>query len=338
MFINEILLKKLITSNFSILPNCKRAIHLGVRFYLYNEKHNIIGVRRMKKTSKRVIIGLLIFGVLASGFIVKQRSDLRFIIVNSFNQSLMEKADLENKKIEEEKLLRVSIEDIKDDKDNIIYNNDLALINKENPVGDNFNQNLVEYKDSGVRMDQELVKPYEALSKAVKEKTGESLYIMSSFRTKEEQQEIFNQDNKLATIPGTSEHETGLALDIYVKHFAGYGFLKSDAGQLVNKDSFKYGFIIRYPAFKKQITGIAFEPWHIRYVGFPHAEIIYKNKLTLEEYIEKLEIGNFYEYDNYLISRQNGDNIKILDGLSNLVVSPDNMGNYIISGQIKDEK
>lgn len=292
----------------------------------------------MKKTRKRIIIGLLFALLIISGLIIKKRSDLRFIIVNSFNQSLMEKADLEKKIIEEEKLLVISIEDIKKKKDNIIYNNSLALINKENPIGENFDQNLVDYKDSGVRMDQDLVEPYEALSKGVKEKTGENLYIMSSFRTREEQLEIFNEDSKLATIPGASEHETGLALDIYVKYFAGHGFLKSEAGQYVNRESFKYGFIIRYPAFKKYITGITFEPWHIRYVGFPHAEIIYKNNLTLEEYIEKLEIGTFYEYENYLISRQKGDNIKILNGLSNIVVSPDNMGNYIVSGQIKEER
>ena len=52
--------------------------------------------------------------------------------------------------------------------------------------------------------------------------------------------------------------------------------------------------IIRYPEGKEDVTGIGFEPWHIRYVGIPHAKIMYRNNWTLEEYYENLEVGDFY--------------------------------------------
>lgn len=100
------------------------------------------------------------------------------------------------------------------------------------------------------------------------------------------------------------------------------------------KTKAKYGFIIRYPLFKKHITGIRFEPWHIRYVGLPHSEIIYKERLTLEEYIESLEVGRYYRFKNYYISRQQGEKLLIPSNLTDVVVSPDNTGFYIITGRI----
>lgn len=102
----------------------------------------------------------------------------------------------------------------------------------------------------------------------------------------------------------------------------------------MNSNCWKYGFIIRYPSFGKDETGVKFEPWHIRYVGEPHAKIIYNNHLTLEEYIHSLENGVWYEVDNYLISRQEVNEngmISLPDNYSNLVISPDNTGSYIIT-------
>ena len=126
---------------------------------------------------------------------------------------------------------------------------------------------------------------YGELAAAVYEKTEEKLYISSGIRDREKQQVLYEQDPNTATIPGASEHETGLCMDVYVSGFAGDGFIKSEAGLFVNAHGHEYGFIIRYPKHGEEQTGIRFEPWHIRYVGQPHADIIYNNKLTLEEYI-----------------------------------------------------
>lgn len=163
---------------------------------------------------------------------------------------------------------------------------------------------------------------------------GDNLFVMSHYRNEQEQKYLYEEDNNTAALPGASEHQTGLALDVYVKGYAGSGFLKSEAGQYVNKNSWKYGFIIRYPLFKKHITGIRFEPWHIRFVGLPHSEIIYKEGLTLEEYISSLGVGNFYKYKNYYISRQEGDKLLIPYHLKEVMLSPDNTGCYIITGML----
>ena len=175
---------------------------------------------------------------------------------------------------------------------------------------------------------------YQKLSSAVYEKFEEKLYISSDFRTSEEQEAIQQTDGDVAADPGSSEHEAGLALDVYVPYFAGFGFIKTDAGRFVNAECWKYGFIIRYPSFGKTETGIPYEPWHIRYVGEPHAKVIYNNHLTLEEYIQSLEIGTWYEVDGYILSRQqvNADgNLLLPNDFGQATVSPDNTGCYVIT-------
>jgi hypothetical protein len=186
-----------------------------------------------------------------------------------------------------------------------------------------------------VAFDQELAESYAKLSADVKRHLDEDLFVMSHYRTEEEQKNLYEKDKKTAALPGASEHQTGLALDVYVRNYAGSGFLKSEVGQFINKECWKCGFIIRYPPFKKHITGVRFEPWHIRYVGLPHAEIIYKEGLTLEEYICSLEVGSYYKFNNYYISRQDADSLLFPDILKDIVISPDNTGCYIITGKIK---
>jgi len=87
--------------------------------------------------------------------------------------------------------------------------------------------------------------------------------------------------------PGASEHQCGLAID-FTTTANGNGltedFSDTPVGQWLNANSWKYGFILRYPKTKENITGYIYEPWHFRYVGEIHAEYIYKNNLCLEEY------------------------------------------------------
>ena len=95
---------------------------------------------------------------------------------------------------------------------------------------------------------------------------------------------------KRVAIPGTSEHELGLALDI---SDASYQNLDSkqentDAQKWLIKNSWKYGFILRYPNGKTDVTGIIYEPWHYRYVGKELAKELHDCGLCLEEYFEQL--------------------------------------------------
>ncbi|MCL2189469.1 MAG: M15 family metallopeptidase [Defluviitaleaceae bacterium] len=87
---------------------------------------------------------------------------------------------------------------------------------------------------------------------------------------------------------GASEHQLGLALDVSTTGSLSQSFGTTQAGIWLAQNAHKHGFILRYPAHKTHITNIIYEPWHIRYVGFPHAQIIYENDLVLEEYADFL--------------------------------------------------
>ena len=227
-----------------------------------------------------------------------------------------------------------SLEELKEN-EQFQFNQSLMLINTDYLLADDFEPEVAEYKDTDVVMNSCITDAYGALTDAVKAATGDKLYISSAIRDRKRQKELYEEDPKTATVPGASEHESGLCLDVYVAYFAGDGFLKSEAGQYVNSHCDEYGFIIRYPSYGEKETGIRFEPWHIRYVGFPHSEIIYNNRLTLEEYVLSLEEGVCYEADGYYITRQRpvDGKVQVPAGCESYVISPDNTGCYIITGK-----
>lgn len=100
--------------------------------------------------------------------------------------------------------------------------------------------------------------------------------------------------------PGMSEHQTGLAIDISSKSRNNYSsFEQTTHYKWLKQNSWKYGFIIRYPKDKTKITGISFEPWHLRYVGRPLAELLYKNNWTLEEFTNYVTKNKFMIFKTY---------------------------------------
>jgi len=138
------------------------------------------------------------------------------------------------------------------------------------------------------------------------EETGSTgMTIVSAYRDYERQQEAlndyialvgYNEALRWAALPGHSEHQAGLAVDFGI--YSG-GALRTFRGAgdyaWILYNSYRYGFILRYPADKTDITGTAYEPWHFRYVGEPHAYIIYHNNWCFEEYIELLTEYSFEE-------------------------------------------
>jgi len=90
-------------------------------------------------------------------------------------------------------------------------------------------------------------------------------------------------------IPGTSEHQSGLCVDMHNLPGADISFAESKSAQWLADNCYKFGFILRYPEDKTDITRISFEPWHFRYVGRWHATIIHELGYCLEEYIEWLQ-------------------------------------------------
>lgn len=123
------------------------------------------------------------------------------------------------------------------------------------------------------------------------------IVAVSGWRSRDEQQQIWNNameehgeifTKQYVAPPGCSEHETGLAIDLGLKQEPvddiRPAFPYTGICQTFRQKAARYGFIQRYPEGKEHITGIAHEPWHFRYVGAPHAEIMTRFGFTLEEY------------------------------------------------------
>jgi len=127
---------------------------------------------------------------------------------------------------------------------------------------------------------------------------GEYLYGVSGYRSYSRQATIYDKNvrqrgsaatNMVSAIPGHSEHQTGLAIDISCKELMGLlseSFADTSEGKWVQKNCHKYGFIVRYPKNKEKITGYSYEPWHIRYVGTEVSTYLHDNDITLEEYYD----------------------------------------------------
>jgi len=97
-------------------------------------------------------------------------------------------------------------------------------------------------------------------------------------------------------VPGASEHQTGLAVDVSVSGELNVEFGDTEAGVWLRNNSGRYGFIVRYPKDKVEITRIMYEPWHLRYVGVPHGEYMREHNLCLEEYIAHVKAAEAVLY------------------------------------------
>lgn len=138
-----------------------------------------------------------------------------------------------------------------------------------------------------------IVKPLEELVNTAKD-DGIILLGNSAYRSYKSQEKLYisrvkSEGRKLADAyvakPGSSEHQTGLCIDITNKN--GYLVKGTEEADWLAENCYKFGFIVRYPYGRKNITGIEYEPWHIRYVGKEAAKYIYDNGITLEEYLER---------------------------------------------------
>ena len=127
---------------------------------------------------------------------------------------------------------------------------------------------------------------------------GHVVYGSSGYRSYATQEAIFQgnvrrrgeeEANRFSARPGQSEHQTGLAMDV-TSAAVGYAlvqrFGETPEGQWIAENAHRFGFIVRYPEGAEDITGYAYEPWHLRYVGTRHAERIYEAGITFEEYME----------------------------------------------------
>lgn len=169
-----------------------------------------------------------------------------------------------------------------------------VLANKYNKLDSSFvpdNVTLLDKCSEGeAYLSKEAKEAYDKLCAASID-AGLSLSVNSAYRSYDDQQAIYDTYyslygqsyvDKYVAIPGYSEHQTGLALD--VKSLNTNLFINSKEYNWMLENSYKYGFILRYPSDKEEITGYNFEAWHFRYVGIDIAKYIYENNITYEEY------------------------------------------------------
>ncbi len=123
-------------------------------------------------------------------------------------------------------------------------------------------------------------------------------------KTEKTYEEAFEKTQQMVAYPGKSEHQAGLALDVYsTKGPSAETFFGTNDQKWLEKNCYKFGYIVRYPDGKTNITKIIYEPWHIRYVGVPLATYLYNNKLCLEEFYTKLDKDKVIETDKYLFKK-----------------------------------
>lgn len=198
-----------------------------------------------------------------------------------------------------------------------IYKGNLLLVNKDIPIQEwdsesnvihlSQNEELFDgfgLMDDTIQLSPNLLQKFSTMIEAA-EKDGVNHFIINSgYRDMESQHELYQQLGPEVAMPaGHSEHNLGLSIDI------GSALAKMDQapeGKWLKDNAWKYGFILRYPEDKTEVTGTMYEPWHYRYVGLPHSAIMQENNFVLEEYLnflkEKMIVTTTIDQQNYEIS------------------------------------
>lgn len=189
------------------------------------------------------------------------------------------------------------------------YKELLVLINRENELEKGAYEDTLRFICKGRLQASDYL--YEDLVDmlAAAGEEGYQYWIASAYRSRQRQQELIDEDVAAyqakglsyqealektyeQTMPaGKSEHESGLALDILCSENVNMDISQADepGNQWLAAHAHEYGFILRYPKDKEDITGIYYEPWHFRYVGKEAAKFLWENQLTLEEFYDLLE-------------------------------------------------
>ena len=262
-------------------------------------------IRRMSPTQKKLAIVAMI-ALLAGCFMgngigkasEKKRSE----------KKVQEAVAMVQKKAEEkldsvEKELYALQDQLHDHSVELPWN--LVLVNGLHPMEEGYVPELTEIQP-GYSVDTRIANATrKMLSDA--EKEGLHVEICSAYRSVERQEQVFGDSMKErvksgmsywkayeettlnVAIPGTSEHALGLALDLISNQYTELDEKQEETkeAQWLAENCYKYGFILRYPPEKTNITGIIYEPWHYRYVGEEHAAKIKQLGVTLEEYLQE---------------------------------------------------
>ncbi|HDR7712674.1 TPA: M15 family metallopeptidase [Bacillus cereus] len=231
-----------------------------------------------------------------------------------------------------------------------IYKGDLLLVNRDYPVKKdsirsdiinvNHNSELVRgyvIFDRNLRLSKDVVKKFLNVVDAAGKESLNHFLISSGYRDFQEQKQLYEKMGSDYALPaGYSEHNLGLSLDIGSTQKK---MEKAPEGKWIEENAWKHGFVLRYPKNKSNITGIQYEPWHIRYVGLPHSAIMQKKNFTLEEYLEFLkeekEVSTEVEGKKYTVSYYKvSENTKVnVPANKQYEISGNNMDGVIVTVQ-----
>ncbi len=184
----------------------------------------------------------------------------------------------------------------------------LLLVNPWNALPEEFSVELVTLASCGLKVDKRIRADLNEMFFACRD-AGLRPVICSAYRTQATQTRLYNnkisrlraagysretaveEAGRWVAVPGTSEHQTGLALDIVSAGYQGLTRRQADTAEQkwLMEHCWEYGFILRYPEDKCDVTGIGYEPWHYRYVGREAAQAMRDSGQCLEEYLEALE-------------------------------------------------
>ena len=270
-----------------------------------NEKVDKINnkLEKIRKFNKIKIIFkmIFIFLLLIMSIILIVKVNTKNIITSSEVIEETTKNELEGNSTSDEKI------NINEINKSSVNDWNLILVNKENPIPENYSVNIVKIEDN-FEVDEKIKESTEKML-ADARASGINPEICSAYRSTKYQTTLYNNKineylrkgfnmeqatekaAKWVTTPGTSEHEIGLSLDIIDNS---YQILDENqentpVQKWLMEHCYEYGFILRYPTEKRDITKINYEPWHYRYVGVKDAMIIKEKCYCLEEYIEFLK-------------------------------------------------
>lgn len=229
-----------------------------------------------------------------------------------------------------------------------IHRGDLLLVNKQFAVREESvradivnifdRQDLMKgygVLDSSILLSEEVAQRFMDMVAAAAKDGVDGFLISSGYRDFEKQSSLYEEMGADYALPaGNSEHNLGLSLDVGSTQSK---MSEAPEGRWIEKNAWKYGFILRYPKDKIDITGIEYEPWHIRYVGLPHSAIMHERNDALEEYLSFLQqerkITAKVKGKKYTVSYYPESDIRTIELPANkeYEISGDNMGGIILT-------
>ncbi|MET3196801.1 VanY-A/VanY-F/VanY-M family D-Ala-D-Ala carboxypeptidase [Bacillus sp. OAE603] len=260
------------------------------------------------------------------------------VVIQKYNQS--EYNEIENRNSESTYKKEIAEEQI--------YQGNLLLVNSKYPVHPESiksdvinlsNQNELARDfgviDNDIYLSEEIAHKFSEMINAAENEGVRNFSITSGYRDFEKQNKLYQEMGSAYALPaGYSEHNLGLSLDVGSTQEK---MAVAAEGKWIEKNAWKYGFVLRYPKDKTNVTGIQFEPWHIRYVGFPHSAIMKEKNFALEEYLEYLKEekhisakinGKSYEITYYPVSQSRSINV---NSQMHYEISGNNMDGVIVT-------